>query len=831
MFSPRRVGTAGTHRARKSAALQTQWEKILVSAWLFFTAYASAQTLPVHIEESHAGAFYHLVETLPLREAHTLVLIDAHSDANGIANSDEIRRAIRRGPTVKQRAEMLAEWRKAGKIQCYNWIEPLMPAPIAEVIWIPAARLTEAERVALETDAREYLDAHEEALPREAGALGSRYRVLSLEGFAREAQAWPESKPVVASVDLDYFAKTGDGDLATQMEGLMDLLLHLRALRGLSFAISSPYLKNEAQAQRLTTLALDTAWRIPNAEVHFDPFAKTGPDRSLMARLLERQGKRLPEFDVAKAGPELRSVLLQHWRHPQAEALLAQWAGEPFQHHIQAPGKLKAPNGTWEMAFDPEALLELDPAPIGARVKWWCLSAAEASYRISDSNLGFAVHAPRWMWQKRRLLAEGPALDILKLEQLTNGADCGTFEVYAEIIRDGESRRTPAEIIRLSKPGTTGVRAEWSRQFGLPYVFDSRLLVRGTHTGAEACYGADCANFIVSALRAEGWLLPWGSPEDVRPFLTRCDATQTPLLLHFGSHLAALWEDRPPLGQLDDADLCVHQLEGLPEILPYAKLHLNRREPALMTIREPEDVIRIAICGDVMLGRSIADLADPLRNVAPILQRADLALGNLECVIGTARPRDRLQLIAPPKSAKLLREAGLHGLSVANNHALDLGADGLAATEAALRSEHMVPIGAAAHVFEVKGKHIAVLALDDSREEASVPVLDFKADYVIALPHWGREHRTTPTARQRELAVRLMQGGVHLIAGSGPHALQPLEHHHAGSVAFSLGNTVFDGPGPDAEWDRGAVLEVTLDARTCRPVRMRMIEVRAQPND
>ena len=79
--------------------------------------------------------------------------------------------------------------------------------------------------------------------------------------------------------------------------------------------------------------------------------------------------------------------------------------------------------------------------------------------------------------------------------------------------------------------------------------------------------------------------------------------------------------------------------------------------------------------------------------------------------------------------------------------------------------------------------------------------------------------------------MKLMQGGVQLITGSGPHALQPLEHLYGGSVAFSLGNAVFDGPGPDAEWNRGAVLEITLEAKTCRAVRMRMIEVPAQPTE
>lgn len=790
-----------------------------------------AQLLPVHVEESHAGSFYHLVETLPLNEPHTLVLIDAHCDANGISNSDDIRGSIRRGPTLEKRAEMLAQWRREGRVQCYDWIEPLMPAPIAEVIWVPAVSLSEAERVRLETDAREYLDAHEEARPRDAGPLAARYRVCSLEGFEKEAKEWPESKRVVASVDLDFFAKVPDGELGPQLERAMDMLLRMRELRSLSFAISSPYLRDEGQAERLTTLALDAAWRIPNAEVLFDPFAKTGPDRSLMARLLERQGKQIPVLDITKAGPELRSLLRHHWRPPEMDAkahvLLEEWAGAPFQHRIEVPGRLKAPNGTWELEYLPETVLELSPAPVGARVRWWALRAADKRYRISEVNLGFAAAAPRWLWQKRHLLAEGPVLGRLGMAQLTSGQDCGTFEVFAEVIRDGEARRTPVETICLSKPGTTGVRAAWSRQFDLPYVFDSRLLVRGTHTGAEARRGADCANFITAGLRAEGWLLPWGSPADVRPFLKRVERLEEPALLHFGSHLAAVWEDRPPVGQLDDGDLCVHQLEGVPEILPYDRLRQDRPQPELMTVGDPTEVIRIAICGDLMVGRTMADHPDPLAEIAPLLRRADLALGNLECVIGTAKAKDRLQLIAPPKAAALLREASLDGLSLENNHALDLGAEGLEATKQALQAHGMVVIGPRAKVFEVRGKRIVVLALDDSSEDAALPEIPMKADYVIALPHWGQEHETATTARQRALAVKLLWSGVHLVAGSGPHVLQPLEHASAGSVAYSLGNTVFDGPGPDAEWDRGAVLEVTLDARTCRAVRMRMIEVKA----
>ena len=64
-------------------------------------AFAAAGTdgpalLDVYFEESHAGTFHHLAETLPLDEPHTLVLVDAHRDASALADSARIRAACRR---------------------------------------------------------------------------------------------------------------------------------------------------------------------------------------------------------------------------------------------------------------------------------------------------------------------------------------------------------------------------------------------------------------------------------------------------------------------------------------------------------------------------------------------------------------------------------------------------------------------------------------------------------------------------------------------------------------------------------------------------------------
>src|ERR1043165_2264409 len=85
--------------------------------------------------------------------------------------------------------------------------------------------------------------------------------------------------------------------------------------------------------------------------------------------------------------------------------------------------------------------------------------------------------------------------------------------------------------------------------------------------------------------------------------------------------------------------------------------------------------------GDVMLdryvGRAIAryGVAYPLARVKPILSKADLVVGNLECPI-TSRPRvleKHFAFRAEPSSAAALQ--GFDVLSVANNHPLDCGLD------------------------------------------------------------------------------------------------------------------------------------------------------------
>jgi poly-gamma-glutamate synthesis protein (capsule biosynthesis protein) len=257
--------------------------------------------------------------------------------------------------------------------------------------------------------------------------------------------------------------------------------------------------------------------------------------------------------------------------------------------------------------------------------------------------------------------------------------------------------------------------------------------------------------------------------------------------------------------------------------------------------------------GDVMLGwevgRKIVNKGPeaPWAHVDPILDQADLVVANLECVIsrlGEPWPTKLIHLRTPLAAADSLAVAGVDVVSVANNHALDFGAE--AFTDALGRLDnHGVtyagggPDAAAAHaplVLERSGLRIAFLGYVlpfssrttfNTREweagtnrpglaigtpdavRAGVTAARQIADVVIVMMHGGLEYRSRPIDKQKAFAAAALDAGANLVLGHHPHVLQGYLRRDGALVAFSLGNFVF------ARFDRqaandSAILDVTL---------------------
>ena len=275
-------------------------------------------------------------------------------------------------------------------------------------------------------------------------------------------------------------------------------------------------------------------------------------------------------------------------------------------------------------------------------------------------------------------------------------------------------------------------------------------------------------------------------------------------------------------------------------------------EPKGITVAEPPaGPVTFAFAGDVhfegeIRGRLDADPASVLAGVAPALSEADIAMVNLETAIterGTPAPKD-FTFRAPATAFDALDAGGVDVVSMANNHGMDYGPEGLAdslAAEAATgfpvvgignnRAEALAP-----YTATVNGQRIAILAATDvldanlisswtatdsqaglasakDREPllAAVRAARDEADTVVVFLHWGTEGQTCPNDRQPGLAQDLVDAGADVVVGSHAHRLIGAGRRGEALVAYGLGNFVFYTSGGAGA--QTGVLRVTVTGR------------------
>jgi poly-gamma-glutamate capsule biosynthesis protein CapA/YwtB (metallophosphatase superfamily) len=825
---------------------------------------ATAEPLPIYIEDNHAGTFYWLAQNVDLEQPCTLILFDAHSDASGIFDSDRIRTALRTVASVQDRQALLDRWRSKGAVQCFNWIEPLMPAPVAKVVCVPAEELSAAEIQRRTEQATALLDGHLEAAPRRTGSLRDAYVVSDFKNLEKHLDP---DRPLIVTIDLDYFAELSPAQRKTGFARIWKFVIEQPNLRAITFAVSRPYLQSDNDAQQLVELALRSALSLPTAQIKFEPFLTVANDHSELAKKLMLKGEKPPSFNIAQAPQELRARILSERqrivvRHDAAhwQQLLSAWKEEAPQLHLAIKDRQASTDNVWRVPAEEPAEIELIMEPWTTKpqkIEWFALTPKYSRCNLTNlsaDQVGFVANAaPRPAWKEIAIDHHDAVVPITKLDDLFDGQlHCGSLRLRARAIVDGKIRETP--VLELRRFVGTGFRAAISEQFGLPYLFGSGELSQVSDTGPETNLGADCANFAVYALRRQGQRVPWSDPKQLRDHLElvvrgatsgtakiSAKDLQRGMIVHLGTHVAAVMEDREPVGVLDENDLVAHQLAGTPQMVTLGQLLKERRKSSfdLFRVSLPETSARLVFGGDVMLGRSCAakieNGVDPFAGVAAVLRGALFAAANLECTISNRGDSASCYAFrAPPRSAQLLRRAGFRAMALANNHALDFGSAALQDCAARLSAEKVEPVGleTITHghtpcLFSVfDGKKIALLAINDigpatdceialasDRLHLSDAIATARshADLVVCLVHWGIENSENITDEQRELARWLIDHGVDLVVGSHPHCVQLPDFYHGCPIAYSLGNLVFDGAPSITSWNRGALLEVGLD--------------------
>jgi len=285
-----------------------------------------------------------------------------------------------------------------------------------------------------------------------------------------------------------------------------------------------------------------------------------------------------------------------------------------------------------------------------------------------------------------------------------------------------------------------------------------------------------------------------------------------------------------------------------------------------------------------MISREFSSTQLPFKRTFEVLKRADIVFANLETPLGReGYPREKMFVfMANPALAKVVQSTGVDVVSLANNHMLDYGEQGLVqtletlsrmgiphvgagrnireASEPVLLQKNGVriaflgyaatlPLGAAAskdrpgiapiHVTtsyemdatllqEQPGNPPIVRTSTDVKDErricAEIKKARRKADHVIVGIHWGVAFISKPQEYQQPLARKMIEAGASLIVGHHPHMWHHVERHKNGVILYSLGDFVFHDR-VDMTGESGMLATVVLDAKRIRAVRLWPITV------
>ena len=237
----------------------------------------------------------------------------------------------------------------------------------------------------------------------------------------------------------------------------------------------------------------------------------------------------------------------------------------------------------------------------------------------------------------------------------------------------------------------------------------------------------------------------------------------------------------------------------------------------------------ISAVGDIMLdGTARPVMAEqgydyPFVKMLPYFSGAQIIFGNVEgplTNLGTPEQDKTYVFRSPPaKVSAALRAAGFNVVSLANNHTLDYGADGLIQTIETLDAAGIQHTGAGADLMAARqpaliqagGQKVAILAYSmtlpenffagpgkagtafghEAHVRADIMAARERADIVLVSFHWGQEGKTTLRDYQTRLGHIAIDAGASAVIGHHPHILQGIEQYKDGLILYSLGNFTF----------------------------------------
>lgn len=256
---------------------------------------------------------------------------------------------------------------------------------------------------------------------------------------------------------------------------------------------------------------------------------------------------------------------------------------------------------------------------------------------------------------------------------------------------------------------------------------------------------------------------------------------------------------------------------------------------------------KILITGDFCPINRIAGLVDTSKyadifcDFLPIIKDSDISVTNLECPLienGTKIEKSGPNLKASKKSIEALTYAGFDIVTLANNHIMDYGDEGLVSTLDSCKEAKIDVVGAGNSLSEAKkpffkvvnnikiafvnfcenewstttGEYLGANPLNPIANFNQIKEAKLNADYVFVIVHGGHENYQLPSPRMTETYRFFIDSGADSVIGHHSHCISGYEIYNEKPIFYSLGNFVFDWPKKRKSlWNEGYAVQFTID--------------------
>ncbi|MCL3779149.1 CapA family protein [Prolixibacteraceae bacterium JC049] len=257
--------------------------------------------------------------------------------------------------------------------------------------------------------------------------------------------------------------------------------------------------------------------------------------------------------------------------------------------------------------------------------------------------------------------------------------------------------------------------------------------------------------------------------------------------------------------------------------------------------------LRINICGDFSAKQEVYDYVQNETNsenlfgdLLDLLDHSDLNVVNPEYPFTSSNIKATKYgsvLKGHPDCFQPIKKAKFNLLSLANNHILDYGIEGLKETIGLCRKNNIDFVGAGVnyeearkpYYFEANGKTVAILNYAENEFNTAKAnmrgganpidivenVRDIKAakkrcDYVIVIFHGGNEFIHYPSLRLQNQCRFYAENGADFIVGHHTHYVSGYEVYNGVPIIYSLGNLFYPLRKPK-EWKETVIVNITID--------------------